>query len=109
MPAARATPSASSRESGRAWDRGPPSSTRKGRASPKTPRSRARPSRTSSAPARLPAGAPTGPGQQEELVRAVLATGTPSVLVLTHGRPLSIPGLVARGPAILDGWYLGQE
>ena len=49
------------------------------------------------------------PGQQEELVRAVLATGTRTVLVLIHGRPLSIPALVARGPAILDGWYLGQE
>jgi len=49
------------------------------------------------------------PGQQEELVRAVLATGTRTVVVLIHGRPLSIPGLVARVPAILDGWYLGQE
>ena len=49
------------------------------------------------------------PGQQEELVRAVLATGTRTVLVLIHGRPLSIPALVDRVPAILDGWYLGQE
>ena len=49
------------------------------------------------------------PGQQEALVRAVLATGTRTVLVLIHGRPLSIPALVARVPAILDGWYLGQE
>ncbi|PYP50449.1 MAG: beta-glucosidase, partial [Gemmatimonadetes bacterium] len=49
------------------------------------------------------------PGQQEELVRAVLATGTRTVLVLIHGRPLSIPALVTRVPAILDGWYLGQE
>jgi len=49
------------------------------------------------------------PGQQEELVRAVLATGTRTVLVLIHGRPLSIPGLGSLVPAILDGWYLGQE
>ena len=49
------------------------------------------------------------PGEQEELVRAVLATGTRTVLVLIHGRPLSIPNLVDRVPAILDGWYLGQE
>ncbi len=42
-------------------------------------------------------------------MRAVLATGTPTVLVLIHGRPLSIPALVDRVPAILDGWYLGQE
>src|SRR6266566_386837 len=49
------------------------------------------------------------PGQQEELVRAVLATGTRTVLVLIHGRPLSIPALGSLVPAILDGWYLGQE
>jgi beta-glucosidase len=49
------------------------------------------------------------PGEQEALVRAVLATGTETVLVLIHGRPLSIPALVDRVPAILDGWYLGQE
>jgi len=49
------------------------------------------------------------PGDQEELVRAVLATGTRTILVLIHGRPLSIPNLVDRAPAILDGWYLGQE
>ena len=49
------------------------------------------------------------PGEQEELVQAVLATGTPTVLVLIHGRPLSITGLVPRVAAILDGWYLGQE
>jgi beta-glucosidase len=42
-------------------------------------------------------------------VRAVLATGTPTVLVLIHGRPLAIPGIVEAAPAILDGWYLGQE
>src|ERR1051325_4228805 len=49
------------------------------------------------------------PGQQEALVRAVLATGTRTVLVLIHGRPLSIPDLVTRAPTILDAWYLGQE
>ncbi|MGQ0647208.1 MAG: glycoside hydrolase family 3 N-terminal domain-containing protein [Gemmatimonadaceae bacterium] len=49
------------------------------------------------------------PGQQEALVHAVVATGTPVVLVLIHGRPASIPAIVASVPAILDGWYLGQE
>src|SRR6266566_2128431 len=49
------------------------------------------------------------PGQQEQLVRAVLATGTRTVLMLIHGRPLSITGLGSLVPAILDGWYLGQE
>ena len=49
------------------------------------------------------------PGQQEELVRAVLETGTPVVLVLINGRPMAIPELVEDVPAILEGWYLGQE
>ncbi len=48
-------------------------------------------------------------GQQEDLVRAVLATGTPTVLVLINGRPPAIPELAERAPVILEGWYLGQE
>ncbi|HEU4993525.1 MAG TPA: glycoside hydrolase family 3 N-terminal domain-containing protein [Gemmatimonadaceae bacterium] len=49
------------------------------------------------------------PGQQEELVDAILATGKPTVLVLINGRPASIPSLATRAPAIVEGWYLGQE
>jgi beta-glucosidase len=48
-------------------------------------------------------------GQQEDLVRAVLSTGKPTVLVLINGRPPAIPELAERAPAILEGWYLGQE
>lgn len=48
-------------------------------------------------------------GQQEDLVNAVAATGTPTVVVLIHGRPLAIGDLALHVPAILDGWYLGQE
>jgi len=48
-------------------------------------------------------------GQQEELVRLVLGAEKPTVLVLVNGRPLAIPDLVERVPAILEGWYLGQE
>jgi beta-glucosidase len=48
-------------------------------------------------------------GEQEELVRAVLDTGKPTVLVLINGRPPAIPELAERAPAILEGWYLGQE
>jgi beta-glucosidase len=48
-------------------------------------------------------------GQQEQLVRAVQATGKPVVLVLINGRPVSIPNLVPTVPAIVEGWYLGQE
>jgi beta-glucosidase len=49
------------------------------------------------------------PGQQEQLALAVAATGAPVVLVLINGRPQSIPNLVQRIPAIVEGWYLGQE
>ncbi len=49
------------------------------------------------------------PGQQEELVRAVLETGKATVLLLINGRPPAIPELAERVPAILEGWYLGQE
>jgi beta-glucosidase len=48
-------------------------------------------------------------GQQEELVNAVLATGTPTVVVLVNGRPPAIPELAERAPAILEAWYPGQE
>ncbi len=49
------------------------------------------------------------PGEQERLVTDILATGTKVVLVLINGRPPSIPALAARVPAIVEGWYLGQE
>lgn len=48
-------------------------------------------------------------GQQEELVRAVLDTKTPTVVVLVNGRPPAIPELAEKAPAILECWYLGQE
>lgn len=48
-------------------------------------------------------------GQQEELVHAVVETGTPTVVVLIHGRPLAVEYVAEHVPAVLDGWYLGQE
>jgi beta-glucosidase len=48
-------------------------------------------------------------GAQEELVRRVVETGTPTVIFLLNGRPLSINNGKDRVPAILEGWYLGQE
>ena len=47
--------------------------------------------------------------QQEELVDAMLQTGKPVVVVLVNGRPLAIPDVAARVPAILEAWYAGQE
>lgn len=49
------------------------------------------------------------PGVQEELVRAVHATGTPTVVVLVHGRPNSIAWIAEHVPAILEAWYPGEE
>lgn len=48
-------------------------------------------------------------GQQEELARAVLALGKPTVVILLNGRPLSVNYLAANAPALIEGWYLGQE
>jgi beta-glucosidase len=48
-------------------------------------------------------------GRQEELVRAMVATGKPVIALLYNGRPLSISTLSEQVPAILECWYLGQE
>ena len=48
-------------------------------------------------------------GSRRSWCRAVLDTRTPTVLVLINGRPPAIPELAERAPAILEGWYLGQE
>ncbi|HEY7808892.1 MAG TPA: glycoside hydrolase family 3 N-terminal domain-containing protein [Allosphingosinicella sp.] len=48
-------------------------------------------------------------GQQEELARAVLALGKPTVVLLLNGRPLSVNYLAENAPALIEGWYLGQE
>ncbi len=48
------------------------------------------------------------PGNQEELLRAVVATGVPVVLVLQNGRPLAIPWADKHVPAILEAWYPGE-
>jgi beta-glucosidase-like glycosyl hydrolase len=47
--------------------------------------------------------------QQDDLVSAVRATGKPVVVLLINGRPLAIPRVAETVPAILEGFYLGQE
>lgn len=49
------------------------------------------------------------PGRQDDLVKAVVATGTPTIVLLINGRPLSINWIAEHVAAILEGWYLGQE
>ncbi|HTY61657.1 MAG TPA: glycoside hydrolase family 3 N-terminal domain-containing protein [Acidobacteriota bacterium] len=48
-------------------------------------------------------------GNQDDLVKAMLTLGKPVVVFLIHGRPNSINEIAQNVPAILDGWYLGQE
>ncbi|MGD0124671.1 MAG: glycoside hydrolase family 3 N-terminal domain-containing protein, partial [Terriglobia bacterium] len=48
-------------------------------------------------------------GYQNQLIRAVVETGTPTVVFLINGRPLSINYAAEHVPAILEGWYLGEE
>ena len=48
-------------------------------------------------------------GQQEELARALFATGKPLVVLLLNGRPLAVNLLAERASALIEGWYLGQE
>jgi beta-xylosidase len=49
------------------------------------------------------------PGRQEELLEAVLATGTPVVLVLLCGRPYDLSRQVDRLAAVVCGFYPGEE
>jgi beta-glucosidase len=43
------------------------------------------------------------------LLQAVEATGTPTVVVLINGKPLSIPRLAERAQAIVEAWNPGAE
>jgi beta-glucosidase len=49
------------------------------------------------------------PGVQEDLVRAVLGTGTPVVLVLVAGRPIGSAAVHEQAAAVLMAWLPGQE
>ncbi len=48
-------------------------------------------------------------GAQNDLVKAVVETGKPVVVLLINGRPLSVNYIAENVPAIFEGWYLGQE
>lgn len=48
-------------------------------------------------------------GRQNELVKAVKATGKPFVVFLINSGPLAINYVAETAPAILEGFYLGEE
>jgi beta-glucosidase len=49
------------------------------------------------------------PGRQSDLVKAIVATGKPVVVVLMNGRPLTINWIADRAPAILETWFAGIQ
>lgn len=49
------------------------------------------------------------PGKQLDLVKAIYATGTPVILVLQNGRPLSITWEHDNIPAIIEAWHIGEQ
>lgn len=49
------------------------------------------------------------PGHQLALVKAIQATGKPTVVVLMNGRPLAIEWVAENVPAILETWFAGIQ
>jgi beta-glucosidase len=48
-------------------------------------------------------------GEQEDLVESVVHTGTPTVVVLINGRPLSTRWIADHVPAIVEAWEPGER
>jgi len=49
------------------------------------------------------------PGQQQELINEIAATGKPFTVVLFNSRPLTLSDVAAKSPAILESWFPGVE
>jgi beta-glucosidase len=49
------------------------------------------------------------PGNQQQLLEAVVAAGKPTALVLFSGRPLALTPVVGKVPAILEAWFPGVQ
>jgi beta-glucosidase len=48
-------------------------------------------------------------GVQEDLIRAIVATGTPTIVVLINGRPLSTRWTAEHVPALVEAWEPGER
>jgi beta-glucosidase len=48
-------------------------------------------------------------GMQQQLVEAVVATGTPTVVVLINGRVFALPWIAEHVPAVIEAWLPGEE
>ena len=49
------------------------------------------------------------PGNQEELVKAVLAANPRTIVVLMSAGPLAVPWIKEHVPAMLQAWWPGEE
>lgn len=49
------------------------------------------------------------PGRQEELFKAIKATGKPVIVVIMAGRPLVFNTIAAQADAIVYAWFLGDQ
>jgi beta-glucosidase len=49
------------------------------------------------------------PGDQQQLIDRIKATGKPFVVVLFNGRPLTLQKVAASSPAILEAWFPGIQ
>ena len=49
------------------------------------------------------------PGRQEDLIRAVAATGKPVVVVLVGGSAITMSSWIDRVGAVVDAWYPGEQ
>ena len=48
-------------------------------------------------------------GLQQDLLKQLVATGKPVILVLVEGRPLNVNWAAEHVPAIVDAWYPGEQ
>ncbi len=49
------------------------------------------------------------PGKQNELLKAVKATGKPMIVVFIAGKPLAMPWVKQNADAVLVQWYAGEQ
>jgi beta-glucosidase len=49
------------------------------------------------------------PGRQNDLLKAIHATGKPYAVVLMNGRPLTVNWAAENSPAILETWFAGTQ
>ena len=49
------------------------------------------------------------PGVQPDLIKAIAATGTPTVVVMVNGSPVMMRSWLDTVPAVIEAWYCGEQ